>query len=833
VSSEKSKKKSPQTKKTSSAKILFWLIGLSPLMAIIGLLLLQKDNLPPLEMLENPPELQASIVYADDGKTELGRYWKINRTTIPYNQISPYVTSALISTEDERFYDHSGVDFKALARTIFKMGSKGGGSTISQQLAKLLYTLQKRQEEEDDASKGLPIEIPGKLGRLVERVNEKAQENIIATKLEEHYTKEEIITMYLNQFDFLYNAVGIENAARVYFNKDAKDLSKDEAAMLIGMCKNPTLYNPYSFKIRNYRMILARRQNIDPSKVNSADILAAREKDSSRAADRRNQVLFQWLRNSKKGNKHIKVSITQEEYDQLTKKPLVVHYHSVDHKDGIAPYFRESIRKTISHLLAEKDENGKLKYAKKDGSAWNIYSDGLKIYTTIDISLQKYAEEAMVRHLKNTLQPKFDQNNKRSKFYPFANDIKRSEIDKIMLASIHVSDRYRRMKATGASEEEISKAFHEPTEMSVFSWKGDIDTVMTPYDSIRYYKGFLRAGLMSVEPGTGFVKAWVGGYDMDHFALDVVSQTKRQVGSTIKPFIYASGMTMGVVTPCTTFSNSIHCVDLFDASGKPNGQWCPGNADGKMSGKPTMVKTGLKFSMNNITAAIMNAMGAKAGPQTVAQILKNMNINLSPADIVPAMCLGTMDMSLYEMVAAQATFVNDGIWIEPTTILRIEDRNGNVIYNARPKVTEALNQDVAYATLLMMQGVVNGGTGGSLRGTYYDWGGLKYPLAGKTGTTQKNSDGWFMGLTPNLVTGVWVGGESRAIRFRSMAWGQGGRMALPIFGYFMQKTYADPTLHLTEGNFQKPKDFDNSELNCTAPETTDNTISTEGNDIIF
>lgn len=797
-------------------KVLFWLIGLMPMFVIIILLLSQsEEELPSLEMLENPPELQASIILADDGETELGRYWKINRTTINYKDISPFVTSALISTEDERFHEHAGVDFKALGRAVVKMGSAGGGSTITQQLAKLLYTLQQRDKENEAKSKGLSLPIPGKAGRLMGRVNEKAQENIIATRLEERYTKEEIISMYLNQFDFLYNAVGIENASKVYFNKPAKELTKEEAATLVGMCKNPGLYNPYSFTKTNYRQKLANKKKVSVDKISDDEARSAREADSLRTISRRNQVLYQWLKNSDKDNPALGVKITREEYEELVKKPLLTDYQSVDHKQGIAPYFRESIRSEINNLFSQKNEKGELKYRKKDGTPWNIYNDGLKIYTTINVELQKYGEEAVERHLKENLQPAFDKNNSKTKFYPFANEIKQEEIDKIMNAAIKVSDRYRNLKQAGLSNSEIIKTFHEPADMKVFSWKGEIDTVMTPYDSIRYYKAFLRAGLLSIEPGTGFVKAWVGGYNMDYFAFDHVRLGKRQIGSTVKPFVYAAGMTMGVITPCTTFPNIQHCVDKFDHQGRPSGQWCPRNSDGKFDGSLVTVRRGLAGSMNNIVVAVMQSMGATAGPQTVNKILKSMGIHLNDADVVPAMCLGTMDMSLYELVAAQATFVNNGLYIQPTTILRIEDRNGNVIYNAQPEINEALNENVAYATLSIMRSVVDGGTAGSLRGSVYNWGGLKYPMAGKTGTTQSNSDGWYMGLTPNLVTGIWVGGEERAIRFRTMTWGQGGRMALPIFGYYMQKAYANPKLRLTEGDFVKPEHYNESEFNCT------------------
>lgn len=808
-------------KKSDRITLFFWIIGLIPMISIVLLLSFQsEDDLPSLDMLDNPPELLASVVYSDDGQTEIGRYWRINRTSIDYKDISPFVTSALVATEDERFYDHSGVDFKSLSRAVVKLGSAGGGSTITQQLSKLLYTIEQRNKEEEDRQRGILIPVPGKISRILVRVIEKAKENIIATRLEERYTKEEIISMYLNQFDFLYNAVGIENASKVYFNKPAKKLSKDEAAMLVGMCKNPALYNPLRFKRLNYRQRIAANKKIAPNLVSKIDIVNARQADSLRAVDRRNQVLFQWLRNSKKDNDGLSVKITQAEYDKLVKQPLNTDYHSVDHKDGLAPYFRESIRAQISDLFSSKDDNGNLIYKKKDGSAWNIYNDGLRIYTTINVDLQRYAEAAVTRHLKENLQPAFDKNNSKTKSFPFANSINRDEINRILNLAVKGSDRYRNMKQADATDAQITAAFNEPTEMQVFSWRGDIDTVMTPMDSIRYYKSYLRAGLMSVEPGTGFIKAWVGGIDMNYFAFDQVKQGKRQVGSTIKPFVYASAMTMGSVTPCTTFPNTQHCVDLFDGNGNPNGQWCPRNSGGKMDGQPVTVRRGLQNSMNNITVAIMQSMGAKAGPQTINQILKAMGIHLNPADVVPAMCLGTMDLSLFEMVGAQTSFVNDGLYVEPTAILRIEDRNGNVIYNAQPHVNEALNENVAYATLNMMRAVIDGGTGWSLRGPS-SWGGIKYPTAGKTGTTQSNADGWFMGLTPHLVTGVWVGAEDRAVRFTSMAWGQGARMALPIYGYYMQQAYKNPKLKLTEGDFIRPKNFDSSELNCTTTDDSD------------
>ncbi len=796
--------------------IVFWGGALFPLLFIACLLLFQsEDDLPPVAMLDNPPELLASVIYADDGETELGKYWKINRSSVEYKAISPFVTDALISTEDERFHEHSGVDIKAIGRAIVSVGGAGGASTISQQLAKLLFTLQMRDREAIARANGEDVgsESTGKIGRIFSRLNEKARENIIATRLEERYTKEEIITMYLNQFDFLYNAVGIANASKVYFNKKPIQLTKDEAAMLIGMCKNPDLYNPYTFKIRNYRQRLANKKEVPPSQITLTEIREARAADSTRALERRNQVLFQWLKNSNDGNESLRIKLTQAEYDLLKVKPLLTDYQVVDHKKGLAPYFRESVRAEVTTILNEKNPDGSLKYKREDGIPWNIYSDGLKIYTTLNADMQEYAEEAVERHLKENLQPAFDRNNRGLRNFPFSNNLTNEEVDKIMRTSMKRSHRYISMAAQGISEAQIEKTFKEKVQMRVFSWDGDIDTLMSPYDSMLYYKSYLQAGLISIEPETGFVKAWVGGTNIDHFAFDHVRIGKRQVGSTIKPFIYASGIAMNVVKPCTQIPDIRHCVDLFDPSGNPDGQWCPKNSDGEISGGMCSVRRGLQMSKNNITVAIMAKMGAQAGPQTVAKLMKSLDIELSPNDIVPAMCLGSMDLSLYELVGAQATFVNKGIFNKPTTILRIEDRNGHVIYNAKPTMREAINEQVAYSVLKMMEAVVQGGTASTLR-SGASWGNLIYPTAGKTGTTQNNSDGWFVGLTPDLATGVWVGAEDRGVHFRSTREGQGGRTSAPIYGYFMQKVYKDEKISISTTDFEKPKGYDDSQFSC-------------------
>ena len=698
------------------------------------------------------------------------------------------------------------------------VGGAGGASTITQQLAKQLFTLQIREREELARANGLEVErdSEGRIGRMWRRLNEKARENIIATRLEKRFTKEEIITMYLNQFDFLYNAVGIANAAKVYFNKRPADLKKEEAAMLIGMCKNPDLYNPYSFTIRNYRQRIADEQGISPNKVDQVAINEARAKDSLRAVNRRNTVLKQWLINSDNGNEALRHKLTQKEYEVLCKKPLVTDYQIVDHKRGSAPYFREQLRSEISKLLSEKNEDGSLKYKRQDGMPWDIYSDGLKIYTTINANMQEHAEYALEKHFKETLQPQFNSNNRGLRNWPFSDKLSDKEVNDIMISSMRRSNRYINMQAQGYSETEIKKAFETEVDMRVFSWNGERDTSMTPNDSIRYYNSFLQAGLISIEPSTGFVKAWVGGANIDYFAYDHVRQGKRQVGSTIKPFVYGAGIMRNVVQPGMVVPDIQYCVDLFDPAGNPDGQWCPKNSDGSGSGGTVSIKKGLAMSKNNVAVYIMKQMGM-AGPSTVAKLMRDMDVELDDRDVVPAMCLGSMDLSLYELVGAQATFVNSGIYNRPACILRIEDRAGNVIYSAKNYSKEVLNEKVAYTILKMMKGVVEGGTASRLRGGS-EYGNITYPTAGKTGTTQNNSDGWFIGLTPDLATGVWVGAENRGVRFRSTDQGQGARTALPIYGYYMNKIYKDPKIGISTTDFKVPKDYDESVFNLTGTE---------------
>jgi penicillin-binding protein 1A len=758
----KKKNASPQAPRRI-IKVL-WLIGLFPFVALAAMLFIASLSLPDSKTLENPPDVQASIVFADNGQ-EMGRYWKVNRVNLDYNEVSQNMFSALIATEDARFYKHSGIDFRALGRAVvggLTGRDAGGASTISQQLAKLLFTERARTK--------------------VQRLWQKIKENILSTKLERQHSKEEIMTMYFNRFDFLYNAVGVGTAAKVYFNKTAADLNMQEAAMLVGMLKNPDKYNPRKFP--------------------------------ERALNRRNTVLEQWVKFS--DAEGVTVPLTQEMCDSLKKLPIVLDYQVADHKKGIAPYFREVLRQDLTKILNEKDEKGNLKYAKEDGSAYNIYEDGLRIYTTINTEYQVAAEKAVEKHLKEQLQPEFDRNNRRTNNFPFSNRVSSDQVDLLMSSARKRTGRYKNGKSLGLSEKEILADFDVPVKMTVFSWSGEIDTVMTPNDSIRYYKSFLRSGLISIEPQTGFVKAWVGGINFDHFAYDQVKQGKRQVGSTIKPFIYSAAIRFGVTTPCSTYPIIRYCIQIPHGNGYKS--WCPRGA----TGGSTSVKGALASSSNPITVLLMSKMGATQGPEAVAQLMRDLGIELRQEDITPSMCLGSMDLSLFELVGAQAAFANKGLFIKPTVIMRIEDRYGKVIYEPEADTKEAMSEELAYTTVTMMKGAITGGTASSLRSSR-PWGGITYPTGGKTGTTQNNSDGWFIGITPDLVTGVWVGAEDRAVRFQSMAWGQGARMALPIYGYYMQHLYKNPKVKISKGDFEVPEGYEKCKYNvfCLNPEYDD------------
>lgn len=805
---EKSKKKDTADAgagaglKRSTKRIILtivWLGAFSPLFVILLGLYIASDDIPSHEELANPPDKQASIIYSSDG-VEMGRFWSVNRKSVDYNKISPYVVNALIATEDQRYYEHAGVDFRGIARAVkgAATGSEGGGaSTISQQLAKLLYTV-------TDSVNG------GVAKNKKERLIQKFGENILAVRLERAYTKEEIITMYLNNFDFLYNAVGISSASQVYFNTTPDSLKIEEAAMLVGMCKNPGLYNPLKFQL----------------KTKYADTPEGKEKyerDSTNAYNRRNTVLHQWWKNSEDGNEALTVKLTRAQYDSLKMLPIIVDYQKVDHKEGLAPHFREVLRKELTARFKETDKKGNYLIAKEDGSPYNIYKDGLRIYTTIDSKMQEHAEYAVQEHMETTLQFEFDKNNKRNKRPPFGNEADEERIEGIMNRAIKNSDRFRTMTKDGFSPKEIETSFHTPTDMKVFSYWGDFDTIMTPYDSIKYYKSQLQAGLMSMDPQTGFIKAWVGGPDFKHFAFDHVKQSKRQVGSTIKPFVYAAGIYLGLIDPCTPFADIEYCVD-FQKTATRMDSWCPRTGT-KNTGEMIPAKCGLAGSLNNITVGVLKRIGGNAGPKTMNILLQNVGIFLKPEEVGPSMCLGPMDLSLYDMVGAQSTFANKGLFIKPIYIMRIEDRNGNVLIDLEYQMREAMPEELAYTMIGMMKGAVTGAsnvyqggrvyaTSSSIRGGQ-PWGGNKHPMAGKTGTTNGASDGWFMGITPDLVTGVWVGADDRDIHFRSYPWGQGARMALPIVGYYMQKVYADPRIKISTGDFEAPPQYDNSIFNCS------------------
>jgi penicillin-binding protein 1A len=714
------------TKKKETNKYVkyLWLIALSPLliMALFFTYLSVFADLPSLEELENPKSNLASEIISSDQKV-LGKYYIENRTNVNFENLSPNLVNALLASEDIRFYKHSGVDLRALGRSIkgvvlMKEGS-GGGSTITQQLAKMLFPRERKN--------------------IVATIFRKFKEWIIAIRLERNYTKDEIITMYLNKFDFINNAVGIKSASRIYFDNSPDSLKLEQAALLVGMVQNPTLFNP-----------LRKPKN---------------------AIERRNQVLYKMFKYD---------FISKQQYDSLKQLKLKLNHHPEDQNQGMATYFREFLRDYMRTWCKENK--------KPDGTSYNLYKDGLKIYTTINSRMQQHAELSVHEWLGKELQGKFFKHWKGVKNAPFykLND---KEIDRVMLTSLKRSERYRVLKEQGLSEDSILLSFNKPVEMSIFSYQGDIDTVMTPMDSMRYYKYFLQTGFMSMDPHTGYIKAWVGGINYSHFKYDHVKMGKRQVGSTFKPIVYALAMQEGW-SPCYQVPNIPVSFELPEG-----GSWTPKNSDGRYGGMMTL-KKGLATSTNSITAYVMKQFG----PQAVVDLARKMGIE-SPLDAVPSLCLGTCDISLYEMVGANSTFANQGEWIEPMFITRIEDKNGNVLQEFIPKHVEALSQETAYLTLNLMKGVCDFGTGTRLRFRY----GLRNPIAGKTGTTQNNSDGWFIGITPDLVSGVWVGAEDRSVHFRSTDLGQGASMALPIFGLYMQKVYGDKTLKISQGDFEKPE----------------------------
>jgi penicillin-binding protein 1A len=726
--------------------LLCWFWGLfigSIVIAFITMTLIAKGivgYLPPLEELQNPKNSFASEIISSDMQS-LGRYYKYeNRIGVQYSDLSPVLIDALIATEDVRFYEHTGVDFKSMFRAVLKLGRAGGGSTLTQQLAKQLWS--------------------PRANNIIERAMQKPIEWVIATKLERLYSKEEILLMYLNQFDFLYNAVGIQSASQVYFSTTPTKLKIEEAAMLVGMCKNPSLYNPMRYP--------------------------------ERAIGRRNTVLSQM---EKYG------FIDQNTRDSIAAIPLQLKYSSVDHKQGLAPYLREYLRGVLT-AKEPKESNysewNKQQYEldkwqwdnnpvygfceknhKPDGSKYDLYQDGLKIYTTIDSRMQRYAEEAVDEHMQEQ-QKAFFKELKRKKNAPFSRDLTQQEVDGIMSRSMRQTERYRLMRKAGISADSIQKAFHTPQDMRLFTYeRGLIDTIMSPYDSIRWQKSFLRCGFMSMDPHTGHVKAYVGGPNFTHFQYDMVTKGRRQVGSTVKPYLYTLAMDEGL-WPCEKTINQP--ITLIDGNGK---EWTPRDTHDKNQGDTVTLTWGLQNSSNWISAYLMSLFT----PEQLVKIMRSFGIQ-GQLDPVISLCLGPCEVSVEEMVDAYTTFANKGIRTEPLYITHIEDNNGNVIGLFTPKTHEVISEITTYKMIYMLRAVMDHGTGVRVRYKY----GIQAPMGGKTGTTNNNSDGWFMCFTPSLVNGSWVGGEDRSIHFDNLGQGQGASMALPICALYMQKVLSDSTL---------------------------------------
>lgn len=794
-SAKSSKKKAPPS--FTRQKVWTWLIGLGPLLGLAGLTVLASfGELPDTDTLANPKTDLATRVFTTDGKL-IGRYYSENRADARYGELPSNLVDALISTEDARFAGHSGIDFIGLARAIAYMGKRGGGSTLTQQLAKQLFT-----EQYDRTS------------ALERAFLQKPKEWIIAARLERFYTKDEIVALYLNRYDFLNQAVGVKSAANIYFDKDVSELEMHESAMLVGMLKNSSLFNP----LRRPELVL----------------------------NRRNVVLGQMQRYGR---------INEVEADSLRALPLGLSYQKVSHDEGLAPYFREALRAELKELFGAKDAQGDWVLAKADGAPYDLYRDGIQVHTTIDSRLQVAAETAVQRHLAEELQATLNRDlRSRSKSeWPFYEGIERSDRDLIINQAKKQSERYRIYagkfcpecerpgfyidkddNAEGGpiwhcdeekggcshtwhrpSTKEIDAKFKEPVEMRVFTHSGPRDTVLTPLDSILYHKSLLHAGLMSIEPQTGHVKAWVGGMDYRYFKYDNVSQSKRQVGSIFKPFVYATALRYGMER-CTELPNQRICVEM--PGDQPD--WCPDNSDFEY-GEVVTLEYALANSMNTISAKLIK----KFGPERVIQLARALGIE-SEIPAVPSIALGASQLTLKEITSANAALVNGGVYVKPTIITRIEDKYGNVIWTPEPVLRQGLDKRTAYTVVDMMKGVVDGaynpktgerkGTGIRLRMDIerrkYD--NIKVPMAGKTGTTQGHSDGWFMGMTPDLVTGVWVGAQDPAVRFSTIANGQGANTALPIYGFYMNAAYADEGLGLSQADFVRPEGMGLDSLDC-------------------
>lgn len=776
--------------------IWFWLAGLSPLFGLGGLVVLASlGELPDTEALANPKTDLATRVFSADGKL-IGRYYSENRADARYDELPTDLINALISTEDARFSSHSGIDFIGLARAIVFLGKRGGGSTLTQQLAKQLFTDQYERTT-----------------WLERAFLQKPKEWIIAARLERHYTKDEIIALYLNRYDFLNQAVGIKSASNIYFDKDVTNLTVLESAMLVGMLKNSSLYNP----LRREEAVL----------------------------NRRNVVLNQMVHYGK---------LDEAEADSLKQLPLGLNFQKVSHDEGLAPYFREALRSELKELFSQKDATGRWAVCKADGSPYDLYRDGVQVHTTIDSRLQRAAEDAVHRHLSGELQNTLNRDlRSRSKSeWPFYKGIERTDRDAIMNQAINQSERYRVYagqfcpecerpgfyieegeddsgpiwvceEAKGGcshhwsrpTKKEIDTAFNTKVPMRIFTHQGVLDTLMTPRDSILHHKSLLHAGLMSLEPQTGHIKAWVGGVDYKYFKFDNVSQSRRQVGSIFKPFVYATALRYGMER-CTELPNQRICVEM--PGDQPD--WCPDNSDFEY-GEVVTLEYALANSMNTISAKLIKDFG----PERVIQLAYALGIE-TEIPPVPSIALGSSQLTLQEITVANAAFVNGGVYVKPTMIARIEDKYGNVIWTPEPYMRQGLDKRTAYTVVDMMKGVVDGaynprtkerkGTGVRLRMDldHRDYDGIKVPMAGKTGTTQNHSDGWFMGLTPELVTGVWVGAQDPTVRFSTIASGQGANTALPIYGFYMKAAYADPTMKLSQADFIQPQGMGLDSLDC-------------------
>ena len=720
----------------------FWIIVLGGFTSILLVFLLASwgifGELPTFEELENPEKNLATEVISSDGVT-LGKYAFKNRTPVGFSDLPENLVNALIATEDERFYEHSGIDFRGLARAIVKLGKGGGASTITQQLAKNLFN-------------------KGGSSSTLKRLTQKVKEWIVATKLERQYTKNEIVAMYLNTQGFLFNAIGIRSASRIYFGKEPKNLDIQESAILVAMLKNPRQFNPN------------------------------REISKGKSLVRRNVVFAQMAKNE---------FITQKEKDSLQQLPLKINFTPESHNDGLATYFREYLRGYLKKWTKNNP--------KPNGELYNINRDGLKIFVTIDSRMQQYAQEAVQEHISN-LQKYFFKEQQKNETAPFY-DLEEEQIDAIYKRARKRSERYRRMKKNGYSDQQIDSAFNASTDMRVFSWNDqrEVDTIMSPNDSIKYYKTILRSGLLSIEPQTGHIKAWVGGINHKYFKYDHVDQGKRQVGSTFKPFVYATAINQLRLSPCEKFPNTPYTIPK-GRFGIPEA-WTPRNSGEKYGGEITL-KSALAKSINVISARLIDMVT----PLNVVRLAKSAGIE-SRIPKSPSIALGSVELSLMEMTGAYATFANKGMRVEPNMLLRIEDKNGTVLADFTPKTNEVLSEESAYVVLELLKGVTTAGSGVRLRTSEHYYKdiitGFPYeftnPIAGKTGTTQNHTDGWFMGVVPNLATGVWTGGEDRAVHFENIAEGQGATMSLPTWALFMKKVYADTSLNISQEDFEKPE----------------------------